>query len=557
MPSQDATKERPRLSRALLFALALHALLAVRLETESGSYWTALLRPTPDLPIVFACAFAVLWLTRGPRLAALTFGLLALLWVGLRGGSSFTERVYARRFDLYDDLELVPGLLHMFLHELPRWQQIGAVVGIVLLLALAVWILARLARPIFTAPKRRAHAALGLAVSLLLACGALAWMPAPEAETGREMAFAKEARFGVLPRYAIQIVQIPAKRREVEAFSQRLTEVAKDAWRHPRDLGRLKGADVHVYFIESLGRSLTRLPRTAEAFEGWLSELERTAGAAGFQAVSSFIAPSVTGGMSSLAHAELLSGVEIPTRRLFMRLINSKLKPLPHAFLAAGYRTADVQPAMYVPWPIGMAMFGFSDPLFLNELNYEGTTYPWGTMPDQFALARFLQLRPQFLDVPIFSMFVSVTSHVPFSMIPPYFADWNAALEPGAFDVEPAERFDIDFHTFMGHADAERAYLAALEYSFRVLGGFCEQLERPSLVLVLGDHQPPDLGELHAVDSSFDVPILALANDPALLEPLRELGFVDGYLGPPDHPSMPSYEFLNRFLAATSGAEGE
>lgn len=70
------------------------------------------------------------------------------------------------------------------------------------------------------------------------------------------------------------------------------------------------------------------------------------------------------------------------------------------------------------------------------------------------------------------------------------------------------------------------------------------RLKRPSLVLLLGDHQPPMRGQ----DASFEVPLHVVSNRPELLARWHELGLVDGDRPLAATTSMPLFELAPALL---------
>ncbi len=76
------------------------------------------------------------------------------------------------------------------------------------------------------------------------------------------------------------------------------------------------------------------------------------------------------------------------------------------------------------------------------------------------------------------------------------------------------------------------------------------RLPRPSLVVLLGDHQPP----LSAVDVAcpegrrLDVPVHLITNRPELLAPWQQDGFVPGNDPLPVDVTLPLYELAPRLL---------
>ncbi|MCK5942075.1 MAG: sulfatase-like hydrolase/transferase, partial [Planctomycetes bacterium] len=320
--------------------------------------------------------------------------------------------------------------------------------------------------------------------------------------------------------------------------------------RDPHGLERLDGADVHLLVLESYGRVALRHPALAPRLRGFLTRCQQQLAADGLAACSSSCAPAVKGGRSGLAHAELLTGVRVPSERVRSLLMASELVALPRRFQQAGYRTHELLPGMPIHWPEGDAFYGIDASIIQGELGYDGTLYDFGQMPDQFALQKLMERVIEPAEQPVFSMFVGVSSHAPWSAIPHYVDDWQ--IDARTFAGAPARTHDVHYRTMLRDPAALPAYADALEYVLRTAFDFARRLQRPSVVVVVGDHQPPIAGALAPADPSFDVPIHVVTNRPELLAPLRALGFVDGLDVPDEVRAWPMAEFAPTVLRAWS-----
>ena len=325
------------------------------------------------------------------------------------------------------------------------------------------------------------------------------------------------------------------------AAQQQLTDL-------PRNVDGLDGADVYLLILESYGRALFDSEQSTEAFGEWSTRLTRQVDDAGFAIVSRFMAPSIRGGQSSLAHAELLTGIKVENRRIFDRLLISDLVPLPRIFANSGYHTVNAQPAMDAVWPASRQFFGFTEDRFNDSLPYDGPWFPWGYMPDQYALQLLLETEVRVAEEPLFLQYVGVTSHAPYTRTPRYYPVWADTQGPDAYDNTDAAVFDIDWLNFRGHPDVGTAYLSTLGYSLQTAIGFLGELERPSLVIVIGDHQPPSAGGLMRDTPTMDVLCHVMSNAPMLMQPFRSRGFVDGFRPPDDAGSVSFSRFLSWFL---------
>src|ERR1700760_2200068 len=109
--------------------------------------------------------------------------------------------------------------------------------------------------------------------------------------------------------------------------------------------------------------------------------------------------------------------------------------------------------------------------------------------PDQFTLERASEIREALgSESPVFTQIVLVSSHIPFSPVPPYLTDWRDA---GAFATVPANAWGEILRSPDWTALAP-GYLKSLKYDFAVLGDWlAKHLPGDGLVILLGDHQPP------------------------------------------------------------------
>jgi hypothetical protein len=311
----------------------------------------------------------------------------------------------------------------------------------------------------------------------------------------------------------------------------------------PRDLTKLEGADVHFVFVESYGRLATRHAELGPPLRSLWPSLERDLTAAGFHTRSSTCYPAISGGASWLAHAQLFSGMHVSDDHLWELLLRSSLVPIPKRFAEAGYHTVEVMPAMDRHFPEGEQFYGYAESVTRLEMPYDGTCYPMSGMPDQFALHHLLERFVKPATKPLLTTFVSCSSHAPFSPVPPYIEDWR--IEADTFKRPPQADYNLGIFSLPNNPVALQAYRDAIEYSLRAVVGFTCRLTRPSLVIALGDHQPPIAASISVPDRSKDVPIHVFANRAELLEPFRAMGFVEGFDVPADMVAFDAADFAD------------
>lgn len=524
-----------------LAALALlHVVSLAPLPWERHETWQILARPSPDLAALLGVA--VLGAAAGrPRVGAHVGAVLLLAAVLFRNAEFYVQLLLDRALDLKFDVAEVAGVVHLLTHDtVPQWLALaGAGLTLLLLELLLAWAFARVARP--------AQSGRG-AVLLALALQALVLTDVVRASCDRDagswwhgsalVPLATELRHAATYWLDPESVDGPLR--------ARLTEAAAVMAATPTDLAKLERADVHFVVVESYGRFAHRSPTVVAPLRALWRESAPALRAAGVEVVTAICRPSNTGGASWLSHAQLLSGARIDSRRAWELLLASDVQPLPQRFRTAGYRTVEVEPAMDRHWPEGQRFYGFDVSLTQLELGYRGTLYHWGRMPDQFALHHLLREVIEPAEQPLLTMYVSVTSHVPFVRVPPYVADWR--IDAGTFAGPPRVVHPVSWLDVPHGPRLVEAYADTIEYSLRCAIGFTERLPRPSLVIVLGDHQPPIAAVADEPAMAADVPIHVLTNRPELLAPLRAIGFVDGWEVPDGAGVFSTAAFAPTFL---------
>jgi hypothetical protein len=274
-----------------------------------------------------------------------------------------------------------------------------------------------------------------------------------------------------------------------------------------------------------------------------LGEFETSVEDAGYYIVSNRIDSPTFGGGSWLAHGTMASGLKLD-RFLYRLLLSSKRKTLPEYFTAAGYHSLNIMPGIKKPYPEG-AFWGFDAHYYAAELGYTGPAFGWFGIPDQFTLAQFSARELTQNHGPLFAQIVLVSSHTPFAPVPPYLADWSDA---GNFATVP----QADWKGIYASPDwnnLDRPYLDSIAYDLRVLSAWLARLDGSPLVIILGDHQPPELTT--GTDHPWTVPIYLLARDPDLVQPFAALGY-GTETAPPLLPAQPDgmETFLSAFLTA-------
>ena len=346
-----------------------------------------------------------------------------------------------------------------------------------------------------------------------------------------------------LVRLGQEIRSVHRQWEQQQTFAERLERLSRERSAAPATLSGLAGADVLLFIIESYGRVVFSQPRYRQAMESTMGRLGRILARHGFEAVSSSLVSPTYGGASWLAHATLEFGVRVDNDLEETALLRSPLEPMAALFRKHGYRTLSVMPGTRFAFPQGAA-FGYEQAYYAWHFGYQGRTFGWAPMPDQFVLDWVRRREYAAPTRPIFARYVLVSSHASFSIQPPYIADWETIGDGSLYNLREPVAYPVKWPDLSNAGDA---YLRSLEYEFETLGNYLAQyVARDTLVIVMGDHQP-NL-QLTGPGKPWSVPVHVISRNARFLAPFRDRGYTDGLLPdqPPPHAGMET--FLPGFL---------
>ena len=338
-------------------------------------------------------------------------------------------------------------------------------------------------------------------------------------------------------------------------------------------MARVRGAQIIVLFAEAYGAVTLDRPGLVAALAPAREELASALAATGRTAVSARVRSPTFAGVSKLAHASFLTGVEVRDYDAYERLLDEKRETLVHRFARAGYRTLAVMPGLkYEGWPEA-TFYGFDAVLDARALDYRGPDFGWWRIPDQFTQARLdaMEFAPGAGTGPSNSIFTvtsistsigtgtgtgtdtnigtgpstgasasagsnpprlvvlgNISTHAPFHPPPPYQPDWARLLTAEPFGPVPPG--DPEGETQVREAllaDPAGAYARTFDYFLRVLAGWLRlRADLDLVLLIIGDHQP--LAAVSGEGANWEVPVHLITARPDLREAFLAAGFVPG-----------------------------
>lgn len=538
---------RVRVVLTLVVGFAVLSLLWSLPGTLAGFGWSLLATASLEIALIFGVLALLSILRTGMlgRIAAATVALATTAVVTLELAELVIRESLARPLNPLLDVHLAKSLGHLLTETLGGvmgWLALGGLGALPLLVGLAAFVLIRHVQRALDRPWAR-HAT-------LVACGVLVGLFALQQ--------ALDVRRSVSNHASLMLVR---QWRAAEASAAGLmaieSAIASDRFRHVPAaslLGRLNDADVLLMFVESYGRSALELPRYARTIAPALQTFEQHLGKRNLLAASGWLTSPTVGGQSWLAHGTLESGLWLPDQAQYDVLVQSERLTLTRAFAAAGYRTVALKPAITRPWPEGDRL-GFARIYAAADLGYAGKPYNWVTMPDQYTLAALERLERVGAEQPLFVEVSLISSHAPWTPIPPVLEDWSAIGDGSVFarwadDGDPPE---------VVWRDPERVreqYVRAIDYVLGVLASYAGSfVDERTLLILVGDHQPAPL--ITGEGAGRDVPIHVISGDPTLLQPFLAWGFVPGMRPAPDTPAKPMDAFRAFFLDAFQGLPDE
>lgn len=489
-----------------------------------------------ELLVLLGLLGIAVWLRRGaalPRTVAWSMGALLLLVGLLRAADIMVPWYFGRYFNAAVDLKFLPVFYNIVKEAMPPTGFVlilaGLVVGLVAGVAILRYALGALWHGM-AARRPEPFAIAGVGVACL-------WLAVPPTTGGENLVTAKAAQ--VVGHNLRVILDADGVRREHQAR----IDSAVAARPVVTNLRKLAGHNVLLVFIESYGAINFKDPDFAAVQMDTIKAFERRVQEAGYRVYSDALVSPITGGGSWMAHATFTTGIRIDNQDFYDQVLTGNFDALGGVLRNDGWRTVAAMPRMQQPWPEG-AFFGFDKIYNDFSFGYSGRRFSWESMPDQLVLEKMHRFELAEPRQPVFIQYVLSSSHTPFDLIPTLVDDPTKLTDGTNYFEHPAQPFPVrDGRVFENVA----GYQAAIRYSLDSIGHYlAERLKDNSLIIVLGDHQPPL--SVAAATRDKSVPIHVLSRDPAMVAPFAAAGWAPGMV-----PTFQSPASMETFFASFIG----
>ena len=345
-----------------------------------------------------------------------------------------------------------------------------------------------------------------------------------------------------------QVDQVRADLRDRTTFAAQIDRDRFGSAAPDQLLAGLRGKDVLLVMVESYGRVALQDSSFAPAIRSLLGDGTEQLTGAGYSSRSAFLTSPTFGAGSWLAHASLQSGLWVDSQQRYGQLLRGDRMTLTSTFGRAGWRTVLDSPADTRDWPEGRSFYHFDRLYTAHDVGYQGPSFSYATIPDQYTFAALRRLELSRSDrPPVMAEVDLVSSHHPWTPLP-RFVPWSEVGNGSVYRGMPEQGRSPE-QVFRHRDDVRAAYGASIEYALHSLVSFLTTYPDPALVVVmLGDHQPHSY--VTGPHPGFDVPVSVIAQDPDVMARVSGWGWEDGLLPSPAAPVWRMDAFRDRFLTA-------
>lgn len=429
--------------------------------------------------------------------------------------------LFGRPINAYWDLPQIPRFLWVSAQEWPWWLTLAVLAGgaslLIGLYALLRWGIGVLATQV--APAAQAHVG-----AWLITLAAVALAAANYAGVQATWPYVSKPVVPVAWRQAQVLWGAWSSARQAVILPP--SSPVDEAMAAPSGtaLAALGGADVMLMPLESLGAITYDDPEMRTALQAARERFEQDLRDGGYRVVSAFLKSPTFAGGSDLAHLSLLSGIDLTDPMRHDVLLTTRRETLITLFRSQGYQTFGVYPGVFWPWP-ERAFYRFDQYVDGPALDYQGPPIGFWKIPDQFSAAQLERLYPRDARAkPRFTFFPTITTHLPFSPVPPFQPDAQRLLSAQPYDAEEVQRVLAQRPNW---TQMRPDYVRMVEYGYRWLGAHLrEGSGREAFYIFVGDHQPA--ASVTGEGASWDVPVYLVSRQERLLQRFVRLGYQPG-----------------------------
>lgn len=305
--------------------------------------------------------------------------------------------------------------------------------------------------------------------------------------------------------------------------------------------------DIYLIFIESYGKNLLRFEELRKAYTDILTEENSLLEASGFFSTSAFCRSPISGGKSWLAFTSFMAGIRLDSQSQYDTLIHHH-PDFPHMvryFTYQGYDTyhlksmANHTGGFLAGEAAADSFFSFIYPIRHPDFPYKGYEYDWfGGVPDQYVMNHFQEHLVRSATRPLFMFFITMASHTPWFPPPKIMDDWHLLdtlrRDPYQFplpdpEMHPYDQFLQRFNQRLERDDVSKRHAESIFYDLKVSFQFIrQQIRRNSLIILIGDHQPPLITDV--TRDGMETPVHVISQDSTLIHLFDDHGFQRGLI---------------------------
>ena len=312
----------------------------------------------------------------------------------------------------------------------------------------------------------------------------------------------------------------------------------------------LRGKDVLIVFVESYGQVAVQGTSFSPGVDAVLRQQQSMLTQAGWSTESAWEGSPTSGGVSWLAHSTVQSGLWVNSQQRYDELLASQRFTLSDAFDKAGWHTVADDPSDNTTWVPGTTYYHYAQTYNRLNVGYQGPTFSYSAMPDQYTFAEFQRLELTPGHKPVMAEIDTTSSHTPWVPLPSM-VPWNQVGNGSIFRPQIAQSKSVA-QVWSNTNTIRQFYGQSIQYSMTALTSWVTQLSDPNLVLILmGDHQPHSTVSGNSPNN--EVPISVITRAPSVLRQMSSWHWQNGLLPTSGAPLEPMDAFRNQFLNTFSG----